>query len=614
MPNTLTNEAARLEALRSYNILDTPPEKDFDELVMLAAQICQTPVSLVSLVDADRQWFKGRYGLAISETPRCISFCQQTIQQPLQLLEIPDATQDTRFAESELVLRGPKFRYYAGFPLVNSEGHALGTLCVLDQKPRQLNPLQRESLRILSRQVMAQLELRRKLNQLQRVSSELVETHVKVHQHLQALVEERTRQLTAQREELLRKTRLLQLLNETGRVLLKGGNPDQMLDQIYQKIADQFHMSGILEFSLNEEDRVLHLEMVSGAERGACRPNMTLQLGEGIAGTVAQCGRPLVFTHVQTSADPRLDMVRSYGVRAYVCYPLIVGQRVLGTLSFASNLREEFAPEDRDFLETLASNVALAKDRYGLTRQLEDHARSLEQAVSQRTAKIAEMMAELRQMSYSMVHEMRAPLRSIGCFIDLLGQELEDSLEEPFKTYFSRIKTSVNRMDLLITGALNYSQILQESPALEPVAVGRLLCDMVTTTPEFQPPRAQISLKGEFPMVLGNEGLMARCFYHLLYNAVTYVPAGRPPVVDIASQSTKGKVRFCVSDNGAGIPESVLQRIFELFERGDADLTKGAGVGLALVRKSVERMQGRLWVESTPGCGSRFWLEFKAAQ
>lgn len=161
------NEKERLDVLRQYRILDTPEEHDFDDLVRLAAQICQTPISLVSLVDRDRQWFKGRFGLDISETPRRISFCAHAILQAPQTMVVPDATLDPRFADNELVREGPRIRAYASAPLVSPEGHALGTLCVIDTQPREFTTEQREALRILGRQVLTQLELRRRLAQLE---------------------------------------------------------------------------------------------------------------------------------------------------------------------------------------------------------------------------------------------------------------------------------------------------------------------------------------------------------------------------------------------------------------------------------------------------------------
>ena len=160
-----TMEPARLAALRQYRILDTEPERAFDDLAQLAAHLCATPIALITLVDAHRQWFKARVGLSIAETARSVSFCAHAIEQP-GLFVIPDATRDARFRDNPFVASAPHVRFYAGAPLVTPDGQALGTICVIDHVPRDLTAEQREALDALRRQVMAQLELRRNLDEL----------------------------------------------------------------------------------------------------------------------------------------------------------------------------------------------------------------------------------------------------------------------------------------------------------------------------------------------------------------------------------------------------------------------------------------------------------------
>ncbi|MEA2323434.1 MAG: hypothetical protein QOD81_3284 [Solirubrobacteraceae bacterium] len=169
-------ELERLTALRSYELMDTPPEDVFDDLTALAAQICGTPVSLVTLIDAERQFYKSRVGVDGTETPRDSSFCAHAINDD-GLFVVPDATRDPRFSNNPDVVGGLGIRFYAGAPLVTPDGLGIGTLCVIDRVPRDLTPEQERSLRALSRAVMAHIELRRqnaRLRDLDRLKDHFV--------------------------------------------------------------------------------------------------------------------------------------------------------------------------------------------------------------------------------------------------------------------------------------------------------------------------------------------------------------------------------------------------------------------------------------------------------
>ena len=157
------NEKERLASLRAYEVLDTLPERAYDDIARLASFICQTPISLITLLDEDRQWFKATQGWdGALETSRDLAFCAHAILEPQQIMLVADASRDARFADNELVTRDPDIRFYAGAPLITSLGEALGTLCVIDRVPRTLSPEQQEALQALSRQVMDQLEGRRR--------------------------------------------------------------------------------------------------------------------------------------------------------------------------------------------------------------------------------------------------------------------------------------------------------------------------------------------------------------------------------------------------------------------------------------------------------------------
>jgi len=158
-------EAARIAALNRYAILDTEPEQSFDDLVTLAAHICKTPMAMLSLVDEHRQWFKSKVGVQVRETPREISICTHAIQQD-ELFIVPDTRKDPRFRDNPLVVGEPRVRFYAGAPLINEDGFALGTLCVVDREPRELDEDQKNALLSLRRLAVAQMDLRQNLRLL----------------------------------------------------------------------------------------------------------------------------------------------------------------------------------------------------------------------------------------------------------------------------------------------------------------------------------------------------------------------------------------------------------------------------------------------------------------
>jgi len=166
------NEAQRVAALRAFEILDTAQEQVFDDLTALAANICEAPTALISLVDEDRQWIKSKVNFSCEQTSRDVSFCAHAILEP-ELLIVRDALADERFAANPLVTREPNIRFYAGSPLITSDGYALGTLCVIDYVARELSAVQEHALQVLSRQVVELLEHRRAMAQREQAEEAL---------------------------------------------------------------------------------------------------------------------------------------------------------------------------------------------------------------------------------------------------------------------------------------------------------------------------------------------------------------------------------------------------------------------------------------------------------
>ncbi|MBD2773815.1 GAF domain-containing hybrid sensor histidine kinase/response regulator [Iningainema tapete] len=260
------NEAARLQALLDYQILDTEPEVAFDELTHLAAYICKTPVALISLLDTNRQWFKSKIGLNVNQTPRDIAFCNHAIVQP-NVLIVTDALQDERFATNPLVTSPPHIRFYAGVPLITPEGYALGTLCVIDFKPREIKEQQLVALRMLGRQVMAQLELKRKLSDLAYCNSDRQQVRKQI-------IEQNTAQKKLE-SQLFRSQRL-----ESIGILASGIAHD--LNNILTPIL----MTAQLLQTQIQDERSRHLLsiQVNNVKRGANLVKQVLSFARGIEG------------------------------------------------------------------------------------------------------------------------------------------------------------------------------------------------------------------------------------------------------------------------------------------------------------------------------------------
>ncbi|MDX1627420.1 MAG: GAF domain-containing sensor histidine kinase [Fulvivirga sp.] len=167
--NSSREEQARVDILEQYGILDTPQEESFNDIVELASEICETPISLISLLDSERQWFKAKKGLDINETKREIAFCNHAIRQN-KLFEVEDTKNDDRFRNNPLVTEQPHLRAYAGYPLKTSDGYNIGTLCVLDRKPRKLNKKQKKALEVLAKRVVNEIELKYRIKQLKELN------------------------------------------------------------------------------------------------------------------------------------------------------------------------------------------------------------------------------------------------------------------------------------------------------------------------------------------------------------------------------------------------------------------------------------------------------------
>jgi signal transduction histidine kinase len=246
---------------------------------------------------------------------------------------------------------------------------------------------------------------------------------------------------------------------------------------------------------------------------------------------------------------------------------------------------------------------------------LDRHAFELKRVVEERTGELRETIGELEAFSYSVSHDMRAPLRAMQSYAQFLVDDYSGKLDAQGLNYLQQIMRSALRLDRLIQDVLSYTRILHTKLPMERVDLDRLVRDMVAALLNGQPIKPEILIKGTLPEVMGNEALLAQCISNLLSNGAKFVPPGATPHVEISAQAMRdASIRVWFKDDGIGIAAEDHDRIFRLFERVHPNSEyEGTGIGLTIVRKAIERMGAQVGFDSAPGKGSNFWIQLQKA-
>lgn len=268
-------------------------------------------------------------------------------------------------------------------------------------------------------------------------------------------------------------------------------------------------------------------------------------------------------------------------------------------------------------LSTLRTALTSREQQYevrDLLREREDLLASLEQRVEERTARLREANAELEAFSYSVSHDLRAPLRSMESYARILCEEHAANLNEEGRYYAQRIMKNAAKMDRLMVDVLTLSRVSRADLDLAPIDVTALVEEVIDQYPDLAAVHKQIHLERPLGRVLGDHSSLVQCFSNLLQNAFKFVPAEREAEVRVSSVEEPGYVTISVADNGIGIAPEQHQRIFGMFERAGPTHIPGTGIGLAIVKKAVDRMGGTVGVESEPDKGARFWLRLPRAE
>ena len=454
-----------------------------------------------------------------------------------------------------------------------------------------------------------------------------------------------------------------QLLSSTLALLLESETPLQAVTELFPRIAGPLKLEAYFNYLLTPDEKELRLHAAGGIPPDVRRTLAVLPVGEGISAYMARQRTPIVLPHVQTANDPAADAVRRLGLRSFAGFPLLIGERLLGTLSFGSYARDTIAPDEVEFLSTLAQYLSIAIDRsqreHALReaqQSLREHAGTLETKIAERTAALHETIAQLESFSYTIAHDLRAPIRSLKGYSEILLSDFSGAIPPDAQALVHRLQRASNRLDALTRDLLKFSKITREDVQLTPVDVTELVHDLVLVTPALQ--GNVIRIEGDLGSVWAQRTLLQQCFSNLFDNALKFSGPGVIPHITLRSElateatrpsssgsnmpfnpsifhqsqrpsghagptkppssspeETAPRRRIWIVDNGIGIPPQAHEKIFGIFERvSGLETVEGTGIGLAIVARAMQQMGGTCGVESEVGAGSRFWLELASAE
>ncbi|MCX6212854.1 ATP-binding protein [Spirosoma sp.] len=597
-PPLSPEETNRLLALTSYDILDSLPEADYDDITQLAAQICQTPIALISLVDEARQWFKSNRGLSLRQTPREHSFCAHAILTPYQPLIVADARTDQRFADNPLVKGDPHIVFYAGVPLLDAQGFALGSLCVLDEQTRQLTGDQLANLQILSRQVMRLLELRQKTRILQ-------ESEERFQLENEALK-------TSQ-------ARLETIFNHApiGLGLLRGD--DHVFEWANDRIAQ---MAGRT------------LDQIQGKPLLEALPELAQQGLKEIFDRVRQTRKRFEASQIpitlrRNDQDETAYFYASFepveepdGTVSIVDFSLEITQQLLAqrALADSQDRYRRLTADLEQLVEQRTQELATANE--GLDASNQEYA-SINDELKEANLLLKRSNENLQQFAYVASHDLQEPLRKIRQFGDLLMTHYADSVGNE-RAYVERMQSAAQRMSTLIKDLLDFSRLSTRREPNRLVSLAEVVGQVLSTLElTLQETGAQLTID-TLPTVPGDGSQLEQLFQNLLANALKFRQPGVIPRIAVQAgwvssdhlpegirvgRSSIAYHRIDVVDNGIGFEEKYLDRIFQVFQRlhGKREYG-GTGIGLAICEKVVTNHGGAITARSQPGQGATFTI------
>lgn len=398
--------------------------------------------------------------------------------------------------------------------------------------------------------------------------------------------------------------------------LLMDENPENLGGLVAEKIGKPLGIDIFVFREFDARASKFHVRSHGGITEEEALQFGKIRWAETVVLRVVREKKPCVFENVQATTDPNLSLLRALGVEAWVCHPLISGEYLIGTLCFGTRANPRFHHDGLAIIDSACNQLATAIARKRAERELHELNMELNRRVEERTAEYREMVEQLEAFSYSIAHDLRAPLRAIRVFSQTLLEDYSETLDPVVLDLLRRIDGGGSRMDVLIRDLLEYSRMGRSELSFEPLALDELVNSVVAQCDlESGAVRPQIEVFKPLGRVLGHAATVRQALLNVVGNAVKFVAPGVQPRIRIRSEHRGNDcVRLWVEDNGIGIPAEHQQRIFGVFERlHTGEDYPGTGIGLAIVAKGIRRMGGAVGVESVPGQGSRFWVELPEA-
>lgn len=657
------NEKQRLKALYQLAILDTAPEERFDRFTRLATRLLDVPIAAISMVDADRQWFKSQQGVAILETNRHTSFCSHAIIKS-DIFVVPDARSDRRFAQNPMVIGKPHVRFYAGAPLKSSSGYLVGTVCIMDEQPRVLNAEERRALRDLADCVETELNLF-SVDDFSKTLNGAEAQFKEPHNDTQMLARlSKVASQTTNGVIISDRNGLVEWVNEgctrlTGYTLdeLRGSKPGEVLQG---PDTDQYTIAHIK--SALTEQKGFDAELINYSKEGKpywvriqCSP--LFDSNGAVEGFIAiqsdvtyeltlkkQLSQQKRFfesifqssINALTVLDENGKLIRvNRGARAI----LGIEEQKLegGTIGYSDPIWQitdlrglPIPPEELPFSQLKAGKESVIDFRHNIVWPDGDfHSLSINGCVlpnevtkeNHYVFSVRDITEQLRteqlkdEFVATVSHELRTPLTSIHGVLGLLYSEKLGQLSDKAKHMVGVAQKNSERLGLLINDLLDLEKIRAGKVCIENnVQSLTQLLERAKHENQNYADRNDMYLKfDELPtdyQVTVDANRFHQVMTNLLSNAVKFSPKGA--MVCIATSIHDEVVRIEVRDNGCGIPAAFHSRIFKRFAQADgSDKRKqgGSGLGLAISRELIEQMNGTIGFESTEGEGATFWFE-----